>query len=551
MALSKYELSDIRVPPLGLTKPHDEIIAEIATMFLKGIYQHSWTWRQIITLHQKYDWELPASEKIKELIQRFIHQCEQEGALGCPIALNNLAFASQFGLGCDENHVKAIAYYKKAIALDYPVAMANLAFMLQKGQGIKQNYAKAIELLKKAIAMNCPEAMLNMAIMHKEGLGGEKDYDASIDLLNRARKMGSANAMVELAGQLEEGLGGEKNVDEISRIQDEAFALGHLIAINNQAMSYRNKKDYAKAIELLDILCSIGDPNPMINRAVMYFRGEGSARSKDECIVLLQKAIKLGSSNAMYSLYSVYQNTPELRRDYRSMAKILDEAIIFKHPDAMLSRATMLYYGYGCARNYIRANQLLDQGVLLEHSGCMSSRAVTYQHGKGCVKDDVQAARLYRRSLELRKKGKRNLQGIPKPVYQYHYFMLKEDWGKVANLFIEAPKTFYEFLNFDIERFLKNPKIHFKHIDEIISILVTQNKSTELMAVLFCIKQGEKKQDTISSSLITDLKIRLSSHVQTEPGLSAYKASFLLNMPTLDTAHSPAVSSSSYNAFLS
>ena len=92
------------------------------------------------------------------------------------------------GLQAKEEYKEAIVWYTKAAEQNHLVAINNLAYLYDLGLGVKQDRQKGFELYLKSANLGWPEAMWNLANMFGAGNVGDKDlYSACVWSL-RAKK---------------------------------------------------------------------------------------------------------------------------------------------------------------------------------------------------------------------------------------------------------------------------------------------------------------------------------------------------------------------------
>jgi len=97
------------------------------------------------------------------------------------------------GLQAEKKYKDAFMWYTKAAEQNHLVALNNLAYLYDLGLGIKQDRKKAFELYVKSANLGWPEAMWNLANMYGAGSIGKKDlYSACIWSL-RTKKYAEPN----------------------------------------------------------------------------------------------------------------------------------------------------------------------------------------------------------------------------------------------------------------------------------------------------------------------------------------------------------------------
>lgn len=177
-------------------------------------------------------------EKLKELIHNnndavnyVVNEIDNRN---CHKSHYLLAIMYNHGIGIEENHIRALNFYKiaaagghvdamnyvgydhdknknydmaakyyfMAIGEGHADAMNNLAMLYVHGKGVKQDYDKAIELYKMAIDNGNIEALNNLAYLYANGIGTNKNHEIAFDLYIRAIKNNNKAAIKNLSKML-------------------------------------------------------------------------------------------------------------------------------------------------------------------------------------------------------------------------------------------------------------------------------------------------------------------------------------------------------------
>ena len=146
------------------------------------------------------------------------------------MAANNGMAEAQNSVGSgrqsEKKYEEALVWYTKAADQNHPLAINNLAYLYDLGLGVKQDRRKGFELYLKSANLGWAEAMWNLANMYGAGNIGEKDlYSACVWSL-RAKKYAEPdndrlhNAMKGIVPYLERTL----NNEEFKKCENEAEA---------------------------------------------------------------------------------------------------------------------------------------------------------------------------------------------------------------------------------------------------------------------------------------------------------------------------------------
>ena len=79
------------------------------------------------------------------------------------------------GLQAEKRYAEALPWYERAAAQGHPVALNNLAYLHDVGLGVQQNRAKGFELYSRSADLGWAEAMWNLANMYGSGQIGKTD----------------------------------------------------------------------------------------------------------------------------------------------------------------------------------------------------------------------------------------------------------------------------------------------------------------------------------------------------------------------------------------
>ena len=94
-------------------------------------------------------------------------------AQGRPIAMNNLAFLYEHGLGMPQDYAQAVAWYRKAADQGYPRAQANLAILCKQGKGVPQDYVQAYKWLSLAASRSPDKESRDQATSDRDSLAAK------------------------------------------------------------------------------------------------------------------------------------------------------------------------------------------------------------------------------------------------------------------------------------------------------------------------------------------------------------------------------------------
>jgi hypothetical protein len=189
-------------------------------------------------------------------------------------AYGNLAYCDEYGLGVDQDPVKAYEYYLLGATNNDNNSYCYLAQCYEFGQGTDKNLDEALKWYDKCIKNGTPAGRRMSQVRSGYILAFEKgEMQQGMQFLETAGENGSAAAYYFLGDIYNQGIGN--------------------IAIDyTKALSYFKKSINTDQI-LPDVLTIIAD---------FYYEGKGTAQNKDKAKELYQKASERGDSNATRKL---------------------------------------------------------------------------------------------------------------------------------------------------------------------------------------------------------------------------------------------------------
>ena len=97
------------------------------------------------------------------------------------------------GLQAEKQYSKALTWYAKAAQQNHPIAINNLAYLYDLGLGVKQDRLKGYELYLTAANLGWAEAMWNIANLYGAGNLGDVDLHLACIWTLRAKKYAESN----------------------------------------------------------------------------------------------------------------------------------------------------------------------------------------------------------------------------------------------------------------------------------------------------------------------------------------------------------------------
>lgn len=111
---------------------------------------------------------------------------EKAYKMGSGRACYYLAKTHAYGLGCEIDYAKMIAYLQDGIKRNDRTSLYGMGDMLFKGWGIEQSYEKAIPYFERASEMGCASSKYYLGICYSNGYGVKKDEKKAREYLEKS-----------------------------------------------------------------------------------------------------------------------------------------------------------------------------------------------------------------------------------------------------------------------------------------------------------------------------------------------------------------------------
>jgi len=171
--------------------------------------------------------------------------------------------------------------------------------------------------------------------------------------------------------------------------------------------------------------------NSLNNLGSLYKDGFGVQKETQKAKELFEKAIQLGSSDALINLALIYEETPvsfimksllNLKNiknapNYQKAIELYEKAIQLEKSSAMINLGNMYFKGKGVKQDFQKAKELYEKGILLGYSNGYCNLGVMYQNGHGVKPDCFKAKELFEKSIQLgNTKAQNNLSILEKQI---------------------------------------------------------------------------------------------------------------------------------------
>jgi TPR repeat protein len=312
------------------------------------------------------------------------------------MALNSLSQAiKNYNI---KNYKDAFNDFKR-LAKSHTEAAYYLGLMYFYGYSTNQDYNLAFKNFKKAWEGLYPEAIYMLGVCFEEGKGVEKDLNQAFEYYQAAAKNESINALLKIAKFSEEGI---------------------VIA-----------KSLKTAIEIYVRLTKVNNAYAMYKIGSFYLQGKGLKKSMDNAYTWLNKALSLGSVEAMnYFRYlgskskSDIRSTDEIyqtalsylgKEEYEQGIQLLEIAAKEKNLKAIFDLSDMYYKGIGVEASKEKAFTTLLKYKDLDNPELYYCIGQKYENGEGVPSSFIKAAFFYelsaKKDYELGKVALKEIRG--------------------------------------------------------------------------------------------------------------------------------------------
>lgn len=162
-----------------------------------------------------------------------------------------------------------------------------------------------------------------------------------------------------------------------------------------------NQGDYDAAYEGFISLAQIGNPDAMMNVAVMFDNGQGVEKNVTRAAYWYKKSARLGIVEAQYNLADMYRVGAGVQKDYSLAVEWFEKAANQGHPKARNSVGQMYLQGLGVAASQSTALDWFEQAGDLGHALAAYNAGLMHAKGEGTEVNPELAVRWFRISAML------------------------------------------------------------------------------------------------------------------------------------------------------
>lgn len=237
----------------------------------------------------------------------------EEAEVGNVLAVHDLGRLYAAGLGVAADAEQSCYWYAKALDgfqeieaqrrhryLEYRIGK-----MYAAGLGTEQDYAEAADWFETSASENCKYAQYALAGLYQRGQGVEKDLTKAFSLYQKAAGQRFPYASYELGKMYRAGVGTEKDASQSDICFREAF-------LGFKQLGRQSRDDR--------LLYRLGQ---------MLYSGTGIPKDTGAAIPYLERAAKLGNTNAQYLLGKIYLSVDNLLNPVEKSYTDLEKGIFW------------------------------------------------------------------------------------------------------------------------------------------------------------------------------------------------------------------------------
>ncbi len=250
---------------------------------------------------------------------------ERAAKKGLKDAMGTLGYYHTYGIGCEVDHKKAVAWLERAAEKDMPNALFLLAlgylhderYMLR----LPRDYKKSLEYFMRAGNLGHASAQNQVAYMLYHGMGRKGTEKEIQEWFEKAGENNFANALFTLGERANIVMHNHKDANgkfkpELRKIMYDYYRrgaeLGQIRAMSRLASYYvgytGNEPDINKRIYWLEVAAEFGDSTSINDLGYIYLQGNGVKKDIPRGLDMLEKNAQTPqgrqAANALADIYS-------------------------------------------------------------------------------------------------------------------------------------------------------------------------------------------------------------------------------------------------------
>ena len=381
----------------ALTNMLDKIEAGAAKknmndLFLLGYYYYS---------------EAEDNEKVEDFhkAKEYFLEAEKLGSKDAIYLLGELYF---YGEGVPQNYQTAASYYEKAAALKQKDALFSLGALYMNGFGFEENLPKAIEYYKQAAALGDNTSINTLGYYYENGETPtiEIDLAEATSWYQKSCDNGDSHGCDAVNRLKIHTLTFDTVFSDIVENYDGPIASSRKIP---SVSTFIEQDDYDRDMMLVDyypeiIKAAKTEDTDAIYLLGLYYQVKGDdnydSYAYGQAKILFEKAIELGSKEAIYSLGELYYYGNGVEQNYEKSLALYADPKLNSYPEAIFSQAVQYDSGEGVEQNYEKSFELFQKAASFGHMPSTFNIGFMYEYGQSVDVDYEEARKWYQKGCE-------------------------------------------------------------------------------------------------------------------------------------------------------
>lgn len=334
-----------------------------------------------------------------DLVQYYLYLAEK-GDIQAQVGLGQFHF--QGARGVEQDHEKALFYFKKAAEAGNTNAMAYLGKIYLDGSPtVEKNTDLALEYFKKAADQENPVGQSGLGLMYLQGKGVPKDYLKAFQYFEAAAKKNWVDGHLQLGIMYHKGLGVKKDYRQALRYFQLASQSGHVLGFYNLAQMHATGtgtiRDCRIAVEFLKNVAERGHWGEKFMQAYQDHREGNSKASFVKYAFLSELGYEVAQSNSAFildreELLTLFPRNESSQRALMYWARSASQGYVM----ARVKLGDHHYYGQGTKVDYeAAASHYRIASDQLNNAQAFFNLGYMHERGLGLKKDIHLAQRYY------------------------------------------------------------------------------------------------------------------------------------------------------------
>jgi TPR repeat protein len=262
-------------------------------------------------------------------------------------------------LGGTENYGIAAIFYYCAAARGNTLAMRQLAYLYEIGLGIEQNLENALELYVRAALNDDDEALIRLGDIYRIGRGVEKNEEVAAQLCIQAAEHGNQEAVDLLENSASWSHTAQRSSLKLLESTILAASLGDTEAQIRLGNAYRDgngvKKCIPSALYWYKQAASLGNVNAMVCVAHIYKEHSNQIPYEKKAAKWFLRAAEHGNIAAEEILANPSLWSPGIQRSSDDLTHLYEMYAADGDTAAMMRLGNMYFEGTGVQQSYREA----------------------------------------------------------------------------------------------------------------------------------------------------------------------------------------------------